>query len=101
MFLQKVFLARRRRIPRAYVCVTRLGKGEEIPRRQRPFCGVRWRLDVILRRADFGGHFIIRETYAPRYQFWRFILFRPDQYTYGVTKVLRGRRIVLSISIDW
>lgn len=101
MFSQKALTRRRWRIPRTYVHVTRLGSGEEIPRKRRPYLGVRWRLDIVLRKAEFGGHFMIKETCAPRHRFWRFVWFRPDRYTYGVTKVLLGQRVVLSISFDW
>jgi len=100
MILQRVLPRRRWRFPRIYVSFTRLVQGDEILREPRPHLIGRRQLDIIIREADFGGHFLIDE-WAPRYHFWRALWYRPGRYTCGVTKVLLGQRVVLSISFDW
>ena len=53
------------------------------------------RCNIVIWAPDKGGRFISDED--KRYFFGRVILFRPDICNHRVTKVIKGKRIVLSI----
>ncbi len=69
--------------------------GSGIPEHSDPVDGKRhYRLNIVLRQASEGGHFVCDE---PIYESDRIKLFRPDQSRHSVTTVRRGVRYVLSI----
>lgn len=56
--------------------------------------GRHYRLNIILRRARTGGEFACARTL---YASSRIKLFRPDEETHSVTRIVSGNRWVLSI----
>lgn len=57
-----------------------------------------YRFNYILKRAKKGGDFYISDG-EPIFKLWRFVLFRPDIFSHGVTQVLQGERWTLSLGV--
>jgi hypothetical protein len=77
------------------VYILRYPEGSEVrPHRDPVTAGQHYRLNVILTRAAEGGEFHCAD---PLYATARIKLFRPDVSEHSVSKVIRGRRYVLSI----
>lgn len=75
--------------------ILRFPEGSEIPPHKDPVTGRRhYRLNIILKQPPRGGEFVCR---APILNYGRVKLFRSDASDHGVTRVIGGRRYVLSI----
>jgi hypothetical protein len=73
----------------------RFPEGSEIPPHRDPVTGRRhYRLNVVLKRPPMGGDFVCDR---PIFDYGRVKLFRSDLCEHSVTKVVGGRRYVLSI----
>ena len=77
------------------VYLLRFPEGSEIAPHTDPVSkGRHYRVNVILWRAGQGGEF---QCSDPLFESARIKFFRPDVSTHSVSKVLRGRRYVLSV----
>ena len=90
------------------VWLIRYPKGAHLPEHKDPLTPDAWlkaplwwepkhfRLNVVLRHAKKGGHFVCeRAIFRTRH----IALFRPDKVAHSVTKILRGTRYVLSFGV--
>jgi hypothetical protein len=77
------------------VYLLRFPEGSEIAPHTDPVTkGRHYRVNIILRHARQGGEF---QCSDPLFATARIKFFRPDVSTHSVSKVLRGRRYVLSV----
>lgn len=73
----------------------RYPEGSEIPSHTDPVAnGRHYRLNVILKAPKSGGDFVCSD---PIYETKRIKLFRPDQSSHSVSRVVGGSRYVLSV----
>jgi hypothetical protein len=75
--------------------VLRYPQGSEIPPHTDPVAaGRHYRLNIVVWRAREGGEFVCA---GALWQRGRVALFRPDRSEHAVTRVVAGRRYVLSV----
>lgn len=73
----------------------RFNQGSEIPLHTDEVSkGQHHRINIILKNADIGGDFVCKKTI---FESSRIKYFRPDISAHQVTKIIKGKRIVLSI----
>jgi len=71
--------------------------GSYLPSHRDPlFVADHYRCNVVLQHADEGGRFICDKTIL---KVGRLAIFRSDEATHEVTKVIRGTRLVLSLGL--